>query len=192
MQIIATPRLILRTWQKQDAEAYYQINQDPDVIAWLRGSLTLPEVNAFMAAANQHQQQHGYTLWAVELEKTGELIGFIGLNYTDWKSAFTPAIEIGWRLGSQHWGKGYATEGATAALNHGFNTMELKEIVSFTVPANVRSIRVMEKIGLQRDVNGDFAHPKLPADHRLSQHILYRLTQDAYHRKTHPLEPSAC
>ena len=105
----------------------------------------------------------------------GELIGFIGLNYTEWQSHFTPAVEIGWRLSSQHWNKGYATEGAKAALQFGFNQCALQEIVSFTVPANIRSIRVMEKIGLSRDIKGDFAHPKLPADHPLSKHILYRL-----------------
>ncbi|NCT56545.1 MAG: GNAT family N-acetyltransferase [Legionella sp.] len=114
------------------------------------------------------------------MKETGELIGFIGLNYTDWESHFTPAVEVGWRLGSQYWGKGFASEGAKASLEYGFKQCGLKEIVSFTVPANIRSIRVMEKIGLKRDLNGDFSHPKLAADHPLSQHILYWLTADEY------------
>ncbi len=116
------------------------------------------------------------------MKETGELIGFIGLNYTDWESNFTPAVEVGWRLGSQYWGKGYATEGAKACLEYGFKKCSLKEIISFTVPSNVRSIRVMEKIGLKRDMNGDFAHPKLAANHHLSQYILYRLSVDKYLR----------
>lgn len=178
--IIETERLILRTWKKEDTEAYFQINQDPKVIEFLRGSLTMEQVSDFIPAVNSHGDKHGYTLWAACLKETGELIGFIGLNYTDWESHFTPAVEVGWRLGSQYWGKGFATEGAKGSLEYGFKQCGLKEIVSFTVPANVRSIRVMEKIGLKRDLNGDFAHPKLAADHPLSQHILYRLRVDEY------------
>lgn len=180
--VIETARLILRTWKNDDAEAYFQINQDPKVIEFLRGRLTIEQVNDFILAANSHNNKHGYTLWAVELKETGELIGFIGLNYTDWESHFTPAVEVGWRLGSQFWGKGYATEGAKASLYYGFEQCGLKEIVSFTVPANLRSIRVMEKIGLKRDLNGDFSHPKLATDHPLSQHILYHLSEDEYQR----------
>lgn len=178
--IIKTDRLILRTWEKEDAEAYFKINQDPKVIEFLRGPLTIEQVNTFISKANGHGDKHGYTLWAACLKKTGELIGFIGLNYTDWKSHFTPAVEVGWRLGSQFWGRGYATEGAKASLCYGFKKCGLKEIVSFTVPANVRSLRVMERLGLKRDVNGNFAHPKFPTDHPLSQHVLCRLTVDEY------------
>ncbi len=175
MKIIETERLILRTWKPEDAKAYFQINQDPKVTECLLGPMTMGQVNDFVAAKNNQMDKYGYTLWASELKETNELIGFIGLNYTDWESHFTPALEIGWRLGSQYWGKGYATEGAKAALDFGFNKIGLEEIVSFTVPANKRSINVMEKIGMKRDINGDFAHPKLPADHSLSKHILYRI-----------------
>lgn len=178
--IIETERLILRTWKKEDADPYFQINQDPKVIEFLRGPLTMEQVNDFIPAVNSHGDKHSYTLWATCLKETGELIGFIGLNYTDWESHFTPAVEVGWRLGSQYWGKGYATEGAKACLEYGFKKCSLKEIISFTVPSNVRSIRVMEKFGLKRDMHGDFAHPKLPVDHPLSQHILYRLSEDEY------------
>ena len=176
--IIQTERLILRTWKKKDAYDYFQINQDQKVIEFLRGTLTMEQVNDFISAVNNHQDRHGYTLWAACLKETDELMGFIGLNYTDWETSFTPAVEVGWRLGSQYWGKGYATEGAKASLEYGFKKCGLKEIVSFTVPTNVRSLRVMEKIGLNRDVNGDFFHPKLPVDHKLSHHVLYRLSID--------------
>ncbi len=180
--IIETERLILRTWKKEDGTPYFQINQDPKVIEFLRGPLTMEQVNDFIPAVNIHQDKRGYTLWAACLKETSELMGFIGLNYTDWESHFTPAVEVGWRLGSQYWGNGYATEGAKASLEYGFKKCGLKKIVSFTVPANVRSLRVMEKIGLKRDVNGDFAHPKLAVDHPLSQHILYRLWANEYLR----------
>jgi RimJ/RimL family protein N-acetyltransferase len=177
---IQAERLILRTWNKEDALGYFQINQDPKVIEFLASSLTMEQVNDFIMAVNKRQEKHGYTLWAAELKETGKLMGFIGLNYTDWGAPFIPVVEVGWRLGSGYWGKGYATEGAKAALEYGFKQRGLEEIVSWTVPANVRSIRVMEKIGLKRDLNGDFAHPKLAADHPLSQHVLYRLSAEDY------------
>lgn len=178
--IIQTERLILRLWKSEDAQEYYNINQDSEVITYLRGPLTMEQVKNFIVAANVHYDTHGYTLWMAELKETRELIGFIGLNYVDWKAPFTPAVEIAWRLGSQFWGKGYATEGARAVLEYGFMVLGIQEIVSCTVPANVRSIRVMEKIGLQRDANGDFNHPKLSLDHPLSHHVLYKLTRDDY------------
>lgn len=178
--IIETKRLILRTWEKEDNEPYYQINQDKKVTEFLLGALSMEQVNEFITAKNQQYNTRGYTCWAAILKETNQLIGFIGLNYTDWESHFTPAVEVGWRLGSQYWGKGFATEGALASLDFGFKQCNLDEIVSFTVPANLRSIRVMEKIGLQRDLAGDFLHPKLPEGHPLLQHILYRLRKTAY------------
>ena len=175
---IETHRLILRLWKQEDAEAYYHINHDPKVIEYLRGPLTMEQVTDFIEAANNHYEKHGYTLWAAELKESGAMMGFIGLNYTDFAAHFTPAVEVGWRLGSQYWGNGYATEGAKACLDYGFCQCDLGEIVSFTVPANTRSLRVMKKLGMKRDKEGDFAHPKLAADHPLSQHVLYRIGKE--------------
>jgi RimJ/RimL family protein N-acetyltransferase len=175
MKVIETERLILRTWEQEDVDDYYRINQDPKVIEFLLGPLTIQEVKDFMAAMNEQFAKLNFTLFAVEAKLSGNLIGFIGLNPPNWQSHFSPCVEIGWRLGSQYWHQGYATEGAKAVLDYGFNRCHLTEIVSFTVPANIRSIRVMEKIGMQRDVDGDFAHPKLASDHKLSKHVLYKI-----------------
>ena len=175
MKIIETERLLLRTWKDEDAEAYYQINQDPKVIEFLLGPMTMAEVEKFITAANQCFSDNKYTLWAVEEKTTKAFIGFVGLWAPEWEAHFTPCVEIGWRLGSQHWGKGYAAEAAKSVLNHGFKTIGLDEIVSFTASKNIRSIRVMEKIGMTRDYDGDFLYPKLPADHPLAQHVLYRI-----------------
>lgn len=180
MRIIETARLTLRTWKKKDADAYFLINQDPKVLEFLPGPLTIEKIYEFIDRCNIQQKRYGYTLWATELKETDELIGFIGLNYTDWKAHFTPAVEIGWRLGSQYWGKGYATEGAKTALDYGFNKCGLKEIVSFTVPDNKRSIKLMERLNLKQDFKGDFIHPKLPTNHRLSKHVLYRIRKKDY------------
>ena len=93
---------------------------------------------------------------------------------------FTPCVEIGWRLSSQAWNKGYATEAAKAVLKVGFEQFKLQEIVSFTVPENKRSMRVMTKIGMKRDLNRDFDHPKVPDNHPLKRHVLYRITKADY------------
>lgn len=180
MKVVETERLILRTWHEKDKEPYFLINQDPKVIEFLPGAMTEEEVECFIRNMNEKQKKHGYSLWAAELKLTGDFIGFVGLNYADFSADFTPAVEIGWRLGAQYWGKGYATEGAKAALDYGFNESNLAEIVSFTVPQNLKSIAVMERLGMVLDLNGGFFHPKLPSSHRLSEHVLYRLTRDIY------------
>ena len=97
MKILETERFILRTWKQEDAVDYFNINQDPKVIEFLRGTLTMDQVNDFVPAANSHSDKYGYTVWTIELKENGDLIGFIGLNYTDWESHFTPAVEMGWR-----------------------------------------------------------------------------------------------
>jgi RimJ/RimL family protein N-acetyltransferase len=178
MKFIETERLILRSWVDADLEPYHKINSDEKVIEFLRepmSPMSLEDCKNFIAMANNNIEKLGFGLWAATLKDSEELIGFIGLHPPDFTAHFTPCVEIGWRLGSQYWGKGLATEGARAVLKFAFEKTDLKEIVSFTVPKNLRSIAVMEKIGLQRDLNGDFNHPKLPTDHRLARHILYRI-----------------
>ena len=112
MKIIETERLILRTWKEGDIDAYYQINQDHKVIEFLAGPMSMQQVANFISKTNEHQEKFGYSLWAAELKNTKKLIGFIGLRYIDFDLPFTPAVEVGWRLGSQFWGKGFATEGS--------------------------------------------------------------------------------
>ncbi len=180
MTIIETERLLLRTWTPEDAETYFQMNQDPEVIKFLQGPLTREQVNDVIRSTNRHQKELGYSLFAAELKESGQFIGFIGLNDMDFFSKFgahfTPAVEVAWRLGSQYWNKGYASEGAKASLDYGFShKIGLQEIVACTVPGNHRSIRVMERIGMMRDFDGDFAHPKLEPHHPLSKHVLYRI-----------------
>ena len=110
--------------------------------------------------------------------------GFIGLSIPSFEAPFTPCVEIGWRLDPEHWNRGYATEGARAALDFGFVSLQLAEIVSFTVPENVRSRRVMEKIGMTHSPSDDFDHPALPQGHPLRRHVLYRMARPTNHAKT--------
>ena len=104
-----------------------------------------------------------------------ELGGFIGLNVPSFEAHFTPCVEIGWRLAVDHWGQGLATEGANAVVRYSFEKLGLGELVSFTVPANVASRRVMEKLGMTYDPADDFDHPRLPEGHPRRRHVLYRL-----------------
>ncbi len=175
MKIIETERLLLRTWKKEDAEPYYQMNQAPRVIEFLPKSLSMEEVKKFIADQDQCFLENRYALFAVEEKKSGVMIGFLGLEKMEGPYSFAPAVAIGWRLAAQSWGQGYATEGARAVLEYGFKTLGLDEIVSVTAVENNRSRRVMEKIGMKRDLQEDFEHSKLPKEHRLSKHVLYRL-----------------
>lgn len=120
-------------------------------------------------------EAQGFGLWAVEVRGVSSFAGFIGLSVPSFETHFTPCVEIGWRLARERWGQGYATEGAVAALRYGFATLGLAEIVAFTAPGNARSRRVMEKLGMQHDVAGDFDHPAIPVEHPLCRHVLYRI-----------------
>jgi RimJ/RimL family protein N-acetyltransferase len=172
---IATDRLLLRPWRPEDRNAFARMNADPRVVEFLPGPLSREESDASADRIAVHFQQHGYGLWAVEIPSEAEFAGFIGLAIPRFEAPFTPCVEIGWRLAVEHWGRGFATEGARAALKFGFETLGLEEIVSFTVPANIRSRRVMEKIGMVHSPDEDFDHPMLAEGHRLRRHVLYRL-----------------
>lgn len=179
-ELISTERLILRAWQDTDIAIFTEINQDPKVIEFLAGPLYTKQAAEFINKANLHLREHGFGLWAVALKDTGELIGFVGLRKIDFDLPFCPTVEIGWRIGSQYWKHGYATEAAKKTLEIGFMNFNLPEIVSFTVPDNIKSIRVMERLGMRRDMQGDFYHTALPKNHPLAFHVLYRLSREDY------------
>ena len=180
--IIETGRLILRTWRKEDTDHCFQINQDPKVMEYFPGLQDLETTKIFITKVNNHFDKHGYSLYATARKDTNEFIGFIGLLVADFEAHFTPATEIGWRLSSKHWGKGFATEGAKAVLDYAFKELEIPEIVSFTAEGNAKSIKVMQKIGLQHNAGNDFDHPKLDDASPLKRHVLYRLTREDYLR----------
>ncbi len=172
---ITTDRLLLRRWTDADREPFAALNADPVVRRWFPGLMTREESDAQIDRIEAHFDEHGFGLWAVEPNDGAGCIGFIGLAIPAFDAPFTPCVEIGWRLAAAHWGRGYATEGARAALAIGFERLGLDEIVSFTVPANRPSWRVMERIGMHRDPAEDFDHPVLPEGHPLRRHVLYRI-----------------
>lgn len=185
---IRTERLVLRPWLEEDLEPFAELNADPRVREYFPGVLSRQESDALVEIVSDHIQRCGWGFWAASLIQTGEFIGFIGLEDVHFVAPFNksaPAVEIGWRLAFNHWGKGYATEGAIAALQYGFERLNLEEIVSFTPLANQRSRHVMEKIGMHHNSEDDFDHPKLAEGHPLRKHVLYRLEKNkwVYHEK---------
>lgn len=174
--IITTDRLILRPWREDDLEPFAALNADPRVMECFPSVKTWEETKQEYDRICSHIDQYDFGFWAVELKDSHQFIGMIGIKHVTFEAGFTPAVEIGWRLAHEHWGKGYASEGAKAALAYGFNEVGLDEIVSFTTVGNQRSRNVMEKIGMKHEE--DFAHPFLPKDHPLSLHALYRIKNE--------------
>ena len=182
MTILKTKRLILRPWKKEDLELLSRLNTDPHTMEFLFTPLTREESSARLEIYTKHIQDHGWGLWAVSVPNVSDFIGWIGLWPIGFDAHFTPAIEVGWRLLPEFWGQGYATEGAEASLRYGFDILRLGQIVSITVPANIRSKRVIEKLGMHTDSKDDFDHPKLPEDHKLRRHVLYRLKKNEWEK----------
>jgi RimJ/RimL family protein N-acetyltransferase len=173
--LIQTERLLLRRWTEKDREPFYRLNSDSRVMEFMPASLTRPESDHLFERIEEHFRKREFGLYAAELRQDWTFIGFIGLSVPSFDASFTPCVEIGWRLSADHWGRGLATEGARAIAKHAFSELGLDEVVSFTVPENVRSLRVMEKIGMTHDASEDFDHPNLPEGHPLRRHVLYRL-----------------
>jgi RimJ/RimL family protein N-acetyltransferase len=176
LQRLRSERLVLREWTDADLEPFAAMNADPAVVEHLPGPLSREASDELVLRFRKHFAEHGFGLWAVELaEQKGSCLGFLGLWIPAFAAPFMPCVEVGWRLARAHWGRGYATEGAKEAIRSGFVDLGLAEIVSMTVPANVRSRRVMEKLGMTRDPADDFDHPRLPEGSPLRRHVLYRL-----------------
>jgi RimJ/RimL family protein N-acetyltransferase len=176
MTELRTSRLRLRHWREADLEPFAALNADPRVMEFYPAVLTREESDRFVRDRIAPQfERLGYSLWAVEVPGVTPFAGYVGLLEQTFPAAFTPCIEVGWRLAAPFWGRGYATEGARAALAHGFGVAGLDEIVSLTAVVNRRSIAVMERLGMQPA--GEFEHPLLPAGHVLRPHVLYRTTK---------------
>jgi RimJ/RimL family protein N-acetyltransferase len=169
-----TARLRLRRWCAADGEPFAAMNADARVMKYFPRLLTREESDTLIARIEERFERSGFGLWAVDVDDGSQFAGFIGLSVPQFEAHFTPCIEIGWRLAAEYWGRGLATEGARAVLDFGFKSLRLDQIVSFTTEANVRSRRVMEKLGMSHDPVDDFDHPSLPG-HPLQRHVLYRI-----------------
>lgn len=183
--ILSTSRLILRTWVQEDVAFMTAINADPLVMEYFPSTQDLNTTQKLIQHINEQYERYGYTAYAVETKSTGEFMGFVGLDHPSFEipnfiGKNNPVVEIGWRLSAKHWNKGYAIEAAKAVVEYAFAVLNLKEIIAFTAVANVRSRRVMEKLGMHHDPLDDFEHPKLNKTSPLCRHVLYRLSQNEY------------
>ncbi len=177
---LLTPRLLLRRWLPEDSEPFARLNADPRVMEFFPACLTREESDREIERFEAHFELHGYGIWAVERRNGPGCVGCLGLQVTTLPAPFAPRVEILWKLAAEHWGQGLASEGAREVLRYGFGTLALDEIVAFTTAGNLRSRRVMEKIGLRHSPTEDFDHPNLPEGHPLRRHMLYRATRERW------------
>ena len=176
---LRTERLLLRRWRPSDRDPFARLNADPEVTRFLLGPLTRDQSDASVDRIEEQFDQRGFGPWAIEVPGLVPFAGYVGLSVPNFEAHFTPAVEVGWRLGQPFWGRGYATEAAVAAIADGFERIGLEEIVSFTIPVNLPSIRVMKRLGMTRLPEDDFDHPGVPLGHPYRRHVLYRLPAPA-------------
>jgi RimJ/RimL family protein N-acetyltransferase len=177
---LQTERLVLRRWHEDDRDAFAALNADPLVMEHFPEPLTRERSDLMLDAIDTALEENGFGIWAVEELRSGALIGFAGLAKVSFLAHFTPAVEVGWRLTPSAWGHGFATEAATAALDYGFTTIRLAEVVSFTTTTNRRSIAVMERLAMTHDPAEDFTHPQIAGSNPLSRHVLYRISAERW------------
>ncbi len=177
MIITETPRLVIRNWTDTDRDLFREINADPKVMAFFPMRRPHAEADAMMGLLRHMIEETGYGFYALELKESAEPIGFCGLAEAKIAPVLPEGtVEIGWRLATRFWGNGYVTEAARALLRFAFEEKAHDEVVSFAVAANVRSQAVMQRIGMRRDADGDFDHPRVPDTHpHLKRHVLYRI-----------------
>ena len=164
--MLATQRLQLRRWRSDDRPAFAAMNADPRVMPYFLGPLERSASDAFVDRIEAGFEADGFGLWALEIQ--GRFAGFVGLS----RPGFIPGVEIGWRLARWAWGHGYATEAARLVLDDAFSRLQLAEVISMTAVENMRSRRVMERLGMVHAE--DFDHPQVPVGHWLRPHVLYR------------------
>ncbi|MDQ3503733.1 MAG: GNAT family N-acetyltransferase [Actinomycetota bacterium] len=165
MEELRTARALLRSWTDDDLQPFAEMCADPLVMAHFPAPLSRAESDATVARVRAHFVEHGYGLWAVEID--GGFAGWTGLSWSEVTG--TRELEIGWRLARVYWGRGLATEAAGAALAYGLQ--QVSRIVSFSAVSNERSWRLMERIGMRRE--REFDHPRADLPERLRRHVLY-------------------
>jgi RimJ/RimL family protein N-acetyltransferase len=184
---LRTERLLLRQWRDEDLVPFAALNSDPDVMRYFAAALTREQSDALANRAQATIAQRGWGLWAVEITSSGSFIGFVGMAEPPFDAHFTPALEVGWRLARAHWGHGYATEAALAAVAFGFQQLARDELVSFTAAVNERSQMVMKRIGMSHDPADDFDHPVIRGT--LRRHVLFRLSRSTWREQAGPPGP---
>jgi RimJ/RimL family protein N-acetyltransferase len=175
-RMVKTKRLLLRQWTEDDFLPFAEMCRNKDVMAFFPNLQTQSESYEMAKKIQALIEDRGWGFWAVEIPNQHKFIGFVGLHTPKDNMPFSPCVEIGWRLSEQHWGKGYATEAATKSLEYAFKKLNLAEVVSFTTLANIRSMVVMQKIGM-RNSGQNFMHPGIEVSHPQCEHVLYKISK---------------
>ncbi len=173
--LLQTERLLIRPWQDSDRPAFAEMSADPEAMKYLGGIWDEATSDGFIDRCIAHLSDHGFGVCALEIKQKNTLIGFAGLKKVSFKANFTPAIEIGWRLGKPYWNKGYATEAATEILTYAFHQLGIKEVISYVTPQNKASLKVMHKLGMSSNENENFKHPNMKQDDPMAEMVLYRI-----------------
>lgn len=186
--VLDGPRLRLRPWRDDDATAFAALNADPEVMRHFQAPLSRAESDAMLARVREHDARHGFCFWAAEHRGQAGLIGFCGVQHAAFDARFTPAVEVSWRLLPAFWGQGLAREAAELVLDAALGPLALDEVVAFTVPANLPSLGLMQRLGMRPD--GAFEHPRLPKGDPLRPHLLFRVRRENWRRAgTDPVPP---
>jgi RimJ/RimL family protein N-acetyltransferase len=181
---LRTDRLILRHWRDSDREPFHALSSDPEVMEHFPALMTREQSDGMASRIETSFQERGLGLWALEIPGVAPFLGYTGLAVPRFESpTFGSCVEIGWRIAKAHWGHGYVTEAARAALDDGFSRLNLPEVLSFTVQENRRSWSVMDRLGMRRTPELDFDHPMIPDGHRLKRHIVYRMTKQDWEKR---------
>lgn len=182
MSLLETERLIIRNWQESDRDLFHRINSDDQVMTFFPFRRNRAEADAVMDRFSKEISERGYGFAAMECRDSREVIGFTGIRQVNGLPSLpTGSHEIGWRLVPEAWGKGYATEAASAWLEFAFHRLKLSEIFSFAVHDNHASLAVMRRIGMVELTDQAFDHPLVPDSHpELKRHRLFRLSAEEW------------
>jgi RimJ/RimL family protein N-acetyltransferase len=176
---LETERLVVRNWRDADRALFHEVNSDDAVMEYFAIRRDRAQSDEMLDVLAAGIERVGFGFSALERKSDGACLGFCGiapLEMHPWFPAGT--VEIGWRIARRYWGNGYVTEGARALLAAGFTDLDLHEVVAIAVPENRRSTAVMDRLGMVRDLRGDFDHPKVPDTHpALKRHGTWRITK---------------
>ena len=181
---LRSPRLTLRHWTPDDRHPFALMNSDPEVMRYFPSLLSEDQSDLYAETMQLGLEERDFGFWAIELRSgdriQGPFIGCAGLSVPQWNARFTPCIDIGWRLARSYWGMGYASEAAHRILDYSFHRLDIDELLCFASLKNVRSIAVMERLGMTRNTEDDFDHPMIDPDSDLSRHALYRMSRELW------------
>jgi len=174
--IFKSERLGFRNWTSEDLNQFVKLNSDEEVMEHFPRILTKNEVRGLIIDLKKHFSKNGFTYYATEILETKEFIGMIGLAFQEYNTKFTPAIDIGWRLKRDSWGKGYATEGAKRCLEYAFDELDINKVISVCTIKNKKSENVMKKIGMTKI--GEFNHPEMINHSEYEKHLCYDINKE--------------